>query len=191
MDPKKHSSFQMYLTDIGQESKLESSQVQQIIENYIDDMEAVNPVDSSERVKIKRTKQGEIIIATSLKIPNLRFRMGELLFRMVGKGISIAGAKGELWKTSFFIISFLRDVCELASRQLIAQDAQVLVAIYALTNTENHKQIRVDQVVEYLQKELTREQVSSSLAELEKIWCIEVNDQDGITLIESVVIQSI
>lgn len=192
MDRKKYSSFNMYLAGIGRENKLADEKVNQIIETYFDDMTGYNLIDSAERVTIKRTQAGDVIAATSLKIPNVRFRMGELLYRSVGKGFSIAGAQAQddLFKTLYFIFGFLRDVFELSKLALIEQDARVLIGIYSLANADNLTLIKQDQLVEFFQNQLTGEQIAASLAELARIWCIELTDH-GIRLVESLVIQSI
>ena len=189
MDLQKNRSFVIYLAEIAKQSNLETAKVDKIVQNYIDEIEHFNYSDNAESVKITRTKEGEIIVATSLKIPNLHFRVGELIYSLVDKGIKIVSANGEPFRISFFVIGFLRDVFELSNHPLTTQDAKVLVGIYILVKTYSKKIITVDQVVEFFQQELTDSQISKSLAELERIACVALST-NGIQIIETIVIQS-
>lgn len=190
MNIRKHRSFHVYLTQIGKQAQLASSRVDTIIENYFDEIQADNYIDSAERVKVTRNNEGDVIVATSLKIPNLRFNLWKLLYSVTEKGIAIIDAKGEPFRTAFFIIAFLKDVFELSSTPITNQDATILVGIHVLNKTNSRRPVTVDQVNNYFFGKFTENQILDSLENLKTIACIFISDDGIIEITESLIIVS-
>lgn len=155
--------------------------------NYVEGVATIALADSDlEVVRVQRDAQGNVVIATTRKLPNLRFRLGDLLLEAVGTGMSVAGALDQPLKLALTGIRFLRSVRQMATLDIGKAEAEALLAIYRLTQEETV--VRVDDLLLALPGGWDERQVARSLEKLELLACIELG-MDGITLHETIMVQ--
>lgn len=157
--------------------------------NYVEDVETIELADSAlEAVRIQRDVQGNVVLATTRKLPNLRFRLGDLLLETVGTGMSVAGSLDQPLKLVLTGIGFLRSVRKMATLDIKKEDAEVLIALFRLTQEE--AVVRVDDLLAVLSGDWDEGRVARSLEILEMLACINV-EMSGITLNETIMVQRI
>ncbi len=157
--------------------------------NYVD--AAVGNInlqdDGLEVIGIQRDKAGNVVVATSLKLPNLRFRLGELLLEATGSGVAIAGSFDKPIKLVLTAIRFLRSLHKLATLDIGKADAEMLIAIFRLTQEEGT--VQVDDLPAMLGEGWDERDVALSLERLDRLACIELK-MDGVVLSETIVVQN-
>ncbi len=155
--------------------------------NYVEGVDTIELADSDlEVVHIQRDVQGNVVVATTHKLPNLRFRLGNLLLESVGTGMSVAGSLGQPLKLVLTGIRFLRSVRKMATLDIDKEDAETLITIYHLAQEEDV--VRVDDLLTVLPEDWNEGRVARSLEKLELLACIELS-MDGITLNETIIVQ--
>jgi hypothetical protein len=158
--------------------------------NYVGVMvEAIELQDNElEEIRIQRDKAGNVVVATTLKLPNLRFRLGDLLLEATGSGMAIAGSVDQPLGLVLTGIRFLRAIRKLATLDVRKEDAEMLLAIFRLAQEE--EVVRVDDLPALLTGDWDDASVAHSLERLEELACIEVG-MDGIVLHETIIVQQI
>ncbi len=156
--------------------------------NFIDPVsEAVVLQDSGlETVTIQRDAAGSVVLATSVKLPNLRFRLGDLLLEAAGSGLSIAGALDQPLALVVTGLRFLRTVRGLAALAIREEDAQMLIAIYRLAQEE--RRVQAADLPALLPSGWDEARVARALERLELLACIELR-MEGIVLNETIIVQ--
>jgi hypothetical protein len=156
--------------------------------NYLDLFEEaiVLPDDGLEIVRIQRDIHGNVIVATTQKVPNLRFRLGDLLLESLGTGMSVAGSLEQPLKLALTSIRFLRALRKMATIDIGRAEAEVLIAIYRLAQEEAI--VRVDDLLAAVPGNADEGQLARTLENLELLACIQLG-MDGITLNETIMVQ--
>ncbi len=158
--------------------------------NYLDLVEEaiVIPDDGLEAVRVQRDMQGHVVVATTQKLPNLRFRLKDLLVEAASTGTGMAAALDKPVVLVLSGIRFLKTLRKLSTLDVHKEDAEMLIAIYRLEQEE--RRVRVDDLPALLPGEWNDRQVARSLERLELLACIEVG-MDGITLNETILVKGL
>jgi len=162
---------------------------QQLLE-YIDTFnETIELQDSGlEAVRIQRDVGGNVVLATTVKVPNLRFRLGDLLLEAGGTGAAIAGLLDHPLRLVLAGIRFLRAVRQLATLEIRDKDAELLIAIFQLAQEEAG--VQVGDLPMMLSASWDERQVARSLERLETLGCIELG-MEGIIMNETILVQQV
>jgi hypothetical protein len=159
--------------------------------HYIDAVEGTIALANSdlEIVRIQRDRDGNIIVATTRKLPNLRFNLGDLLLEAAGGGLMAAGAMGHPFPLVVAGLRFLRAVRKLSTLDIRQQDAEMLIAIFRLTQEAafTNRRVRVDDLSSLLADKWDAAGIARSLERLELLACIEMG-MEGIILNETIVV---
>ena len=157
---------------------------------YIDTIfEAAEFQDSGlEAVRIQRDVAGNVVLATTIKLPNLRFRLGDLLLEAVGTGVAVTGSLDRPLALVVAGLRFLRAVRKLAVIDIRKEDAEMLIAIYRLAQEE--ARVRVGDLPVMLSAAWNESMVARSLERLESLACIELR-MEGIVLNETIIVQRV
>jgi hypothetical protein len=144
--------------------------------------------DVAEQIKVILDPDGgDVVQTTSLKLPNLRFKLGQFLLEALGAGLSISGTLGEPLATALTAIRFLRNTQNLASVEIGRKDAELLLAVYRLTREE--EVITVDDLIPVLVPgHMAEDDLARALERLERLGCIGLG-MGEVQLNESIVIK--
>lgn len=93
----------------------------------------VTPEGTPFEVRVLLNSRGTIAVATTRKVPNLRFRLGEVLVEVVGYGIGLPGKLQNPIAAVLSTLSFLRNLNKHATITLDSGDAELLITIFRLT----------------------------------------------------------
>ena len=113
-----------------------STEGREILESAIEVLPSegeLTPAGTPFEVQVLLNSQGTIAVATTRKVPNLRFRLGEVLIEVVGYGIALPGKLQNPITTVLSTLSFLRSLNKLATITLDPGDAELLITIFRLT----------------------------------------------------------
>ena len=156
--------------------------------NFIDPVSAAVELQDSglEAVTIQRDAAGAVVLATSVKLPNLRFRLADLLLEAAGTGLSLAGALDHPLALVITGLRFLRTVRGLAALPVRAEDAELLIAIYRLAQEE--RRVQPADLPPLLPAAWDEARLARSLERLERLACIELR-MEGIFLNETIIVQ--
>jgi hypothetical protein len=156
--------------------------------NYIDAVEQPIVLQDSdlEVVRIQRDVQGNVVVATTRKLPNLRFHLGDLLLEVVGSGMAVVGSLDQPLRLVLTGIRFLKTINKLTTIDVRKEDAEMLIAIFRLA--QELKQVRVDDLDAVLPAGWDAARIAISLERLELLACIELT-MEGITLNETILVQ--
>jgi len=153
--------------------------------NYVDPATTVLLPDTDlEVVRIQRDVNGNVVVATTHKLPNLRFRLGDLLLEAVSSGVTAAGALGQPLRLIVAALRFLRTLHKLSAIEIERTDAELLVAIFRLA--QEQAQVRVDDLPAVLPG-WEEAQIALSLERLDLLSCIELR-MDSIVLNETILV---
>ena len=119
---------------------------------------------------------------------NLRFRLGDLLLEATGTGVAVAGSLDHPLRLLLTGLRFLRAVRQLAVIDIRKEDAEMLIAIYRLTQEE--ARVRVDHLPAMLSAAWNDSKIARSLERLETLACIELR-MEGIILNETIIVQRV
>ena len=156
------------------------------ISNYIEEIEPMPVGKAAEQILIALDEEGAIAVTTSIKIPNLKFKLGALLLETVSSGVAFSGTAKDPIKLLLVGIRFLQKVRQLATIEIASREAELLLAIYRLIHD---KQVpTVDRLIEVIGDRLSEAQIAKSLEGLEKLSCIQLT-MDRIVLNETIVIR--
>jgi hypothetical protein len=158
--------------------------------NYVDAVaEAIELQDRGlEVVRIQRDKAGNVVVATMRKLPNLRFRLGDLLLEATGSGMAIAGSLDKPLGLVLTGIRFLRSLRQMATLDVRQEDAEMLLAIFRVA--QEKKIVQVDDVPALLSAGWDEASVARSLERLERLACIEIG-MAGIVWHETIMVQAV
>ncbi len=156
--------------------------------NYVDAVDGaiVLQDDELEVVGIKRDTAGNVVVATTRKLPNLRFNLGELLLEVTGTVVLAAGSIDKPLKLALTGIRFLRTLGKLSTVEIGKGDAEVLIAVFRLAQEETV--VRVGDLPGVLPAGWDEVKVALSLERLERLACIELG-MDGIVVNEVIVVK--
>jgi hypothetical protein len=154
--------------------------------NYVDPATTILlPETDLEVVRIQRDVNGNVMVATTHKLPNLRFRLGDLLLEAVSSGVTAAGSLGQPLRLIVAALRFLRTLHKLSAIEIERTDAELLVAIFRLA--QEREQVRVDDLAAMLPG-WEEAQIALSLERLDLLACIELR-MDSIVLNETILVQ--
>ena len=158
--------------------------------DYVDGVgEAIELQDSGlEVVRVQRDVAGNVVLATTIKLPNLRFRLGDLLLEAAGTGVAVAGSLDHPLRLVLTGLRFLRAVRKLAVIDIRKEDAEMLIAIYRVAQEE--ARVRVGDLPVMLSAAWNESMVARSLERLESLACIELR-MEGIVLNETIIVQRV
>lgn len=183
------------MTNESQENLLEiiqqagEQEVIELMQGYLVELEDIDETQDAEtvqQIKIALNQEGDITVATSTKIPNLKFKLGEFVLESVSSGVALASSTSSPVKLALVGIRFLQKVLNLSSVEISSFDAEVLTALYKLEKRDSV--LSVDQLVEVMKKDHTEAQIAKSLERLERLSCITLT-MDEIILNETIVIR--
>ena len=161
----------------------------ELMQRYLVELEDIDETQDAEtvqQIKIALDQEGDITVASSIKIPNLKFKLGELILESVSSSVALASSTSSPVKLALVGIRFLQKVLHLSSVDISPFDAEVLVALYKLEKEDGT--LSVDQLVEVMKKNRTETQIARSLESLERLSCITLT-MDEIILNETIVIK--
>ncbi|WP_420640471.1 hypothetical protein [Candidatus Leptofilum sp.] len=161
-----------------------------LMQNYLVELPVVNETQDAEtiqQIKIALDQEGDITVATSIKIPNLKFKLGEFLLEAVSSSVALASSTKSPIKLALVAIRFLQKILQLSSVDIDEFDAKVLVALYKLEKEDGI--LTVDQLVEVMERERPDARIAKSLENLERLSCITLT-MGEIILNEVIVIRS-
>lgn len=156
--------------------------------NYLDriDKSILLPDDGLETIRIKRDGDGNVVFATTQKLPNLRFRLGDLLLETSGTGLSMAGSLDKPLGLVLTGIRFLKTLRKLSTIEVEKEDAEMLIAIYVLIQEE--KRVHVGDLPALLPSNWSEAKIAVSLERLERLACIELK-MNNIILNETILVR--
>lgn len=143
------------------------------------------PETDLEVVRIQRDANGNVVVATTHKLPNLRFRLGDLLLEAVSSGVTAAGSLSQPLRLIVAALRFLRTLHKLSAIEIEQTDAELLVAIFRLA--QEREQVRVDDLAALLPG-WEEAQIALSLERLDLLACIELR-MDSIVLNETILVK--
>lgn len=175
-------NLNILIRQIVAEQGLSSTEADIFLDQYIETT-TVHGSGKDEAVRIKRGPDGDIILRTSLKLPNLRFRLKDLLFEAALAGSAIFTSQGWSFAQVMVALGFLREVRRLSKIEISHEQAVLLIAIFKLTKLR--KQVTVDLLQAALESDGMSIDVGKVLLQLETLKCIET-DMDVIRLNETI-----
>ena len=141
-----------------------------------------NQPETQEAVKILLDSAGDITVATSLKLPNVKLRLGDFLFACASAVAGASSAFDDPVKLALVVLGFLRSVLKLSEVEIRREDAEVLLSIYRLTCDEG---VATESMLLEVQNHVDD---SKSLARLSQLGCItQIGDE--IKLNETIVVK--
>jgi hypothetical protein len=151
--------------------------------------ENTTPESEAREIKIKLGSEGDITLATSTKLSNLRFRWKDALPEGSAKMASIAGAVlSHPALVAFLCLGFLKFVRQFATLQIKEIDAKVLMGLCVFKAEE--KVIDMDAFSVFMTGStgINGQQLDQSLGRLEQLGCISRIDGE-IIMNEVIVVQ--
>src|SRR5215216_5768061 len=85
------------------------------------------------QIRIKETPQGDIVLATSRKIPNIRLNLRKALVDGIPKTASIWSALDHPFVIPFLVLSFLGFLQDLKTITISESDAKVAMEVFRLS----------------------------------------------------------
>ncbi|MBK8985344.1 MAG: hypothetical protein IPM39_04560 [Chloroflexi bacterium] len=164
-------NLNLLLNQVTNELGLDPFEAKIFLQKYLIDMSLPSQSGFDETVKIVRDSKSDVVLATSLKIPNLRFKLGEVLLEIYRTGVLFFASKDNHHKQLLIGLDFLRKIRQLSTITISEQHANLLVMIFKLAQTET--KVTVDAVQELL-IDVQDGRIASGLSELEKLGCINV-----------------
>lgn len=146
---------------------------------------AVTPGGAPFDITVLLDSRGTIAVATTRKLPNLRFRLGEVLLEAAEYVVGLPGAATSSLTMVLSTLSFLRSVRELATIDLDQGDAELLITLFRLTR--DREVLRLDDLVTATPT-LTEQQRVEALERLERLACIALGE-GTVQLNETIVVQ--
>ena len=180
------NNLNLLLRELGASSSTEQEYAVALLQRHLLDIEDIASESASDTLReINIKTSGDVIVATSHKIQNLKFQLGELLQEVAGTAVAIPSSIEHPIRLVVIVLRFLYKVRKLSKVDITTSEAEVLLAIYKLV--QQREILTVDRVSEFVRDKLTGEQLSKSLETLDKLACITLT-MDGIKLNETIVI---
>ena len=177
------------LAQLIKQSAGDNDEAEKLLNKHIDEIEMDDALQKSElveQIKAQLNSQGDITVATSQKVQNLKFKLADFLLEAGGSGLSVAGSLLNPLVLAFTGIKFLWELQKLMTLTIEQKDAEVLLALYGLV--KQSKVLTTDEVHELVGKRCGEDQVARSLDTLEELGCITVT-MNEIHLNETIVVQ--
>lgn len=143
--------------------------------------------ETIQQIEIALNEEGDITVATTLKIPNLKFHLGEFLLESTSSAVAISGSLKDPIRLALVGIRFLQKTRKLATINIDATDAEILLAVYKLV--KSNEMVNVDNLIEVLDGKKSESEIAKSLETLENLSCITLT-MGEIILNEIIVIRS-
>jgi len=124
-------------------------------------------------IEVLLNSGGTVDVATTRKVPNLRFRLGEVMLEVIGLGVKVPGALNNPISTVLSALSFVRNIRKLATIELAPGDAELVIRIFQLTR--DRKILGIDSLISAT-PHLSESQRAEALARLEQLACIKLED---------------
>jgi hypothetical protein len=154
------------------------------LDNYLDSLEPAPTPDGLEVITLTFDKEGEVEVASTSKLSNLRFRLLDLLRDVAEGTINLAGASGNQLVMILTSLVLLYNISSLTKLEIGLQEAELLLGIYRLIC--EHEMPTVNRLIEVMSDSFSDAQITDSLDALEQLSCI-VLTTDGIVLNETIV----
>ena len=187
MNPKSEINLQEVIQEIASSTDADAQVSRSLLQKHmveLADWDATTPIETIKQIQIALSEEGNVTIATSMKIPNIKFRLGEFLLEAISIAVTASSSSDTPVKLVLAGLKFLQKVRELATVMITPTDAEVLIAVQELTVKREIP--TVDMILEYMGKEKEK-QVAKALETLENLACITVS-MNEILLNESIVI---
>lgn len=139
-----------------------------------------------EVLTIKRNDERKVVTITSIKLPNLRFKLGALLMEGLTTTLAVQSALDNKLELFLVAVNFLKKIRELVMVEVSLQEAEVLLALYTLAH--QRQALTVDNIKDTLGDKLSEVYISESLDVLEELKCIRLT-MDGIVLVETIIVE--
>lgn len=156
----------------GQEGSAEGRQAIEMVLEVLPFEGAPKPDGTSFDINILLDHQGSVVLATSRKVPNLRFRLGEFLLLLTEQVVKLPTTISNPITAALSAISFLRSITGMATIPIEQTDAELLITIFRLTR--DHEVISVDELIPSI-KGLVEQTLIESLERLSHLGCIDLN----------------
>ena len=156
-----------------------------IIEKFFDELPSLRDgqmTDVMQQIDIVLSQTGDIVLATSKKIPNLKFRLGEFLPSILNLGVGLLSNDDAIKLTKEALVVLLT-ILNLTIIEISLVDAELLLSIYSLSKDE--KKVTTDNLIEYLGAN-NKIDLPSHLGTLERLGCISLF-MNGIFINETIV----
>jgi hypothetical protein len=187
MSSQLQNDLHQILTDVELPEQVSTQDAAALLSAHMEETERGAAGGAGELVNITQGLEGEITVASSVKIPNLRFKLGDVVLETLkaSSAVGVSSVSGTL-KTLVIVIRLLQKLYQFATVELGVPEAELLVALYKLNQEEGD--VTIDKLVEFLEKKNSKKQISQSLDALEKLGCITYT-MDGIRLNETIVVR--
>lgn len=140
-----------------------------------------------QQIDIILNDEGDITVATTLKIPNLKFHLREFLLESTSSAIAASGSLNSPIQLTLVGIRFLQKIHKLATIDIDKDDAEILLAVHKLV--KSNEIVSVDSLIEVLDDNKSKPKIAKSLEVLENLSCITLT-MDEIILNETIIIRS-
>lgn len=168
-------NLQDLLQELGETEKINRQDIQQFMNQYLVTIPESPPPLGAETLYIIIDEQNAVEVATSVKIPNLKFKLGELLLEIANTWANGRDLLNKPFKLFVFGLRLLHRLKQLSTIEIHPKEAVLLVDIFKLTHEE--KKLTIDNLKEYTKSELSASDFAKSLEKLEKLDCISLNDE--------------
>jgi len=179
------SNLEKDLTEISNEFSVKPMDAIKILKRNLVILDDVGIQEGIKQIDLKRSQDGNIIVSTTRKIPNLKYRLVDSIVESLETGISIVGSLDKPLLLILVGLKFLRKMRELSTVEIAEADARVLFALFSLEKQQNI--VTVDALSSFLAKEINGAILAKSLANLESLGCLVLED-NRVKLIENIVI---
>lgn len=167
-----------------------SAEGREILESAIEVLPikgSLTPDGTSFEIQILLDSRGTITVATTRKVPNLRFRLGEVLLETVGYGTGIPGNIQHPITALLSTLSFLRSINKLATIEVDRGDAELLITLFRLTR--DREVLELDALI--TATPAMPEQIrTEALERLERLACITL-EEGTVQLNETIIVQRV
>jgi hypothetical protein len=182
LDKKKSASALInVIGDINFSQKIQGEQFYEKIEPYFSD--DIEDVKTALETLIIKGGKNKVIIVTTTKLYNLRFRIKDLLLETLKVTVKLEASKNNILAFVLVVLEFLQKVSGLMEYTLSECEAKVLIEMCFISN--ERAKITIDKLFVALENSFNQAQILRSLEILEKLSCIR-HGTDEISLVEEI-----
>ena len=138
---------------------------------------------ATEQIYVKLNEDGTVAEAQTVKPSNLKFNQGELLRELLQKGAMLLEGVESPLTMLVLGLDFLKNMKQLATIEIGAQEANLLLVIYRFTIERDA--LTIDSLKATVGNDLSEAQLIDSLEKLEQLSCLR-RTMDGIILQEMI-----
>jgi len=174
MDLDTHESLKAFLIETESLAHAKNDEI-----NLVSSFLEVNQTTQSDEIfskeiRIIQNQEQNITIATTVKLPNLKFKLGELLLEILGSGSALAESLEKPLSVTLIAIRFLQRIRQLSETPITLNEARVLIEIHKMILDDTVSTI--DNIYSQLNDEMKSSQIAASLHNLEMLGCITTLD---------------